>query len=110
MTTSQATRKKRNKKMVADWNRGDSVTTISGRYRLSLGWTGVLLRRHGAKLPNSGRGIKVELDEPAVEDEYLRGGTVRSIADDLEVSYGKIYRLLQAREVPMRPRGGNRRS
>lgn len=108
MNLDAAGRRERNARMVADWRQGDSVTTISRRYGLSLSWTGALLRQHGAELPTSGRGIKVELDGDAVEHEYLIGeSTVRRIAEDLEVSYGKIHRLLQARGVQMRRRGGN---
>lgn len=100
-------RKARNKAMVDEWRRGDSVTVIARRHGLSLSWTGVLLRQHGAELPKVGRGIKVHIDEAAVVEAYvIDESTVRAIADDLDVSYGKIYRILQAHDVPMRPRGG----
>jgi hypothetical protein len=103
---SAAEREARNKAMVAEWRRGDSPTSIASRHGLSISWTGQLLRVHGAELPRAGRGIKVDLDGEAVKREYLDNvRTVRAIADDLGVSYGKIYRLLKGRNVAMRRRG-----
>ncbi|WP_410631407.1 helix-turn-helix domain-containing protein [Amycolatopsis sp. cmx-4-83] len=101
-----AGRSDRNRRMVQDWENGATVTQIARRYRLSLSWTGVLLRRNGADLPRTGRGIKRELDTDEVIADYLDGATVRALADAHDVSYGKIYRLLQQHRVPMRPRGG----
>lgn len=99
-------RGERNRRMVRDWENGATVTQIARRYHLSLSWTGVLLRQNGADLPKTGRGIKRELDADEVIADYLDGATVRALADAHDVSYGKIYRLLQQHRVPMRPRGG----
>jgi transposase len=96
----------RNRRMVQDWRDGATITQIARRYGLSLNWTGTLLRQNGAELPETGRGIKRELDDKKVVADYVNGSTVRAIADAHEVSYGKIYRLLQHYRVPMRPRGG----
>jgi transposase len=96
----------RNRRMVQDWQNGASITQIAQQYGLSLNWTGSLLRQNGADLPTIGRGIKRDLDSEEVVTSYLDGATVREIADAHDVSYGKIYRLLQQHRVPMRPRGG----
>ncbi|WP_328618215.1 helix-turn-helix domain-containing protein [Amycolatopsis sp. NBC_00355] len=103
-------RAERNRRMVEDWEGGATITQIAHRYGLSLSWTGMLLRLNGAALPKTGRGIKRDLDTEQVSAEYLDGATIRTIADDHGVSYGKIYRLLQQHHVPMRPRGGGQRA
>lgn len=96
----------RNQAMVQAWRDGATISEISRKFGLSLNWTGTLLRQLGADLPSAGRGIKCDLDESLVVRQYKGGMTVRAIADDHDVSYGKIYRLLQAARVEMRPRGG----
>jgi transposase len=101
-----ARRTDRNRRMVLDWQNGATITQIAQQYGLSLNWTGSLLRQNGADLPTVGRGIKRDLDSEEIVASYLDGATVREIADAHEVSYGKIYRLLQQNRVPMRPRGG----
>jgi Mor family transcriptional regulator len=104
-----ARRTERNRRMVRDWQDGSTITQIAQRYGLSLNWTGRLLRRNGADLPETGRGIKLDLDAEQIAAEYSDGATVRAIADTHAVSYGKIYRLLRQHGVPMRPRGGGKR-
>ncbi|MFJ9780184.1 helix-turn-helix domain-containing protein [Amycolatopsis sp. NPDC101161] len=101
-----AARAERNRRMVEDWRSGASIAQIAQRYGLSPNWTGALLRRNGADLPETGRGFKLDLDADRIVTAYLDGATVREIADAHEVSYGKVYRLLQQHRVPMRPRGG----
>jgi Mor family transcriptional regulator len=101
-----ARRTERNRRMVRDWQDGSTITQIAQRYGLSLNWTGRLLRKNGADLPETGRGIKLDLDADRIVTEYAEGATVRTIADKHHVSYGKIHRLLREHGVPMRPRGG----
>lgn len=99
---------KRNEAMVRAWRAGATVTEISREFGLTLGWTGRVLRRNGANLSSKGRGIKKLLDATKVVDDYLAGAPIREIATKLDVSYGKIYRLLQEEKVPMRPRSKRR--
>ncbi|TMR91339.1 helix-turn-helix domain-containing protein [Nonomuraea basaltis] len=41
---------------------------------------------------------------------YAAGESVRGIAESIGRSYGFVHRLLEEKQVTLRPRGGNRRS
>jgi transposase len=103
-------RERRNAEMLAAHGAGVPVVEIARRFGLSLSWTGALLRHHlGADMPEAGRGIRCELDEGELAEAYRKGGTVRALAEEHEVSYGKVYRLLKDAGVQFRPRGGRTR-
>ena len=106
VSLSDEKRAKRNAQLLAGWRAGTPMVELAREFGLSLSWTGALLRKLGADVPETGRGIKCQLDESAVVGQYESGLTVREIAWLNGVSYGKIYRLLQDAGVSMRPRGG----
>jgi hypothetical protein len=81
------------------------MAELAREFGLSLNWTGALLRKLGANVPETGRGIKCLLDEDEIVEQYASGLTVRDVARLNAVSYGTIYRLLQRAGVSMRPRG-----
>jgi hypothetical protein len=99
-------RAERNVRLLAAWCAGRPMVELAREFGLSLSWTVALLRKLGADVPETGRGIKCPLDESAVVGQYESGLTVREVAGLNGVSYGKIYRLLQDAGVSMRPRGG----
>lgn len=103
---TDAERAERNARLLAAWCAGTPMVELAREFGLSLSWTGTLLRKLGADVPETGRGIKCQLDDPEVVDQYESGLTVREVAELNGVSYGKIYRLLQDAGVSMRPRGG----
>ncbi|WP_372508785.1 helix-turn-helix domain-containing protein [Amycolatopsis iheyensis] len=96
----------RNARLLAARNAGTPVVELSREFGLSLSWTGALLRKLGADMPESGRGFKRQLDQQTVIDQYESGLPVREVAELNDVSYGYVYRLLRAAGIPMRPRGG----
>ncbi|WP_134733800.1 helix-turn-helix domain-containing protein [Amycolatopsis nivea] len=96
----------RNAQMLAAHAAGVPVVEIAQRFDLSLSWTGSLLRHHlGADVPETGRGIRCDLDEAQLAGEYRRGATVRALADAYGVSYGTVHRRLSKAGVTFRPRG-----
>jgi hypothetical protein len=109
MSPADAERAERNARLLAGWRAGMPMVELAREFDLSLSWTGALLRKLGADVPETGRGIKCQLDESEVVGQYESGLTVREVAGLNGVSYGKIYRLLQDAGVRMRPRGGRPR-
>ena len=100
-------RERRNAQILAAHGAGVPVVEIARRSGLSLSWTGALLRHHlGADVPETGRGIRCELNAGELAEAYRDGATVRALAEEHEVSYGKVYRLLKDAGVQFRPRGG----
>ncbi|WP_439376550.1 helix-turn-helix domain-containing protein [Amycolatopsis lexingtonensis] len=96
----------RNAQILAAHAAGVPIVEIAQRFDLSLNWTGSLLRHHlGADVPETGRGIRCDLDEAQLAEEYRRGATVRALADAHDVSYGTVYRRLKKAGVKFRPRG-----
>ncbi len=97
----------RNVAMLRAWDAGSSVTEIAAQFGLSPSWAGVLLRQLGAVMPEHRQGVRrddVDIDE-VIRQYLVSEMTVRSIADEHGASYGKIWRLLTAEGVEMRPRG-----
>lgn len=106
VVTTPDERYDRNVEMLRAWQAGRSRTEIAEYFGLSLSWTNELLRRFGADIPTTGRGVRVPLDVGEVVSQYDSGMQVREIAEWHNVSYGKIHGLLKKAEVKMRPRGG----
>ena len=105
MPSPDPRREERNRRMAQAWRGGATKTEIAQTFGLSLNRTGEVLRRYVADLPTSGQGFKRDLDIDTVRGMYERGMTMRDIAEALDSSYGKIHRLLQAHDVPLRARG-----
>ncbi|PKV95096.1 hypothetical protein ATK30_5997 [Amycolatopsis echigonensis] len=103
---ARANRTERNRRMLESWRAGASITEIAREHGLSLSWTGRLLRREGAVLPEIRQGVRRELDVPRIVREYESGSTMQSIADAHQASYGTIRRLLLREKVTIRPHGG----
>ncbi len=100
----------RDKLMVADWESGRMIAAIASKYGLSPHWTARILRNNGAALPQKGRGIRVNLDEAAIERAYLvERRSTYAIAADLGVSHKTVSRILARRNVPIRQKNRLRR-
>ncbi|WP_020658405.1 helix-turn-helix domain-containing protein [Amycolatopsis benzoatilytica] len=104
---ARAKRIKRNRRMLESWRSGVSITEIAREHRLSLSWTGRLLRQEGAVLPQIRQGVR-RADLPVAEiiREYDKGATMQALADKHGTSYGTIRRLLIKNKVRIRPHGG----
>ncbi|MYW96517.1 hypothetical protein G3I59_39385 [Amycolatopsis rubida] len=103
---ARANRVERNRRMLASWRAGASITEIAREHGLSLSWTGRLLRQEGAVLPEIRQGVRRELDVPRIVREYESGETIQRIANAHKASYGTIRRLLLREKVAIRPHGG----
>ena len=96
-------RAQRNAEILAAHNDGVPIVEIARRFGLSLSWTGALLRHHlGADVPETGRGIRCDLDAGQLAEAYNEGASIRKLAAEHEVSYGKVYRVLSAAGVTFR--------
>ncbi|WP_406637634.1 helix-turn-helix domain-containing protein [Amycolatopsis sp. WGS_07] len=100
-------RQSRNALMLTQWRSGMSITEIAQEHRLSLSWTGRLLRLEGAALPPTRRGVKrTDLDVEQIIRDYESGASIQTVADNHHTSYGTVYRLLKKNKVKIRPHGG----
>ncbi|WP_134667829.1 helix-turn-helix domain-containing protein [Amycolatopsis sp. CFH S0078] len=104
---ARAKRIKRNRRMLESWRAGESITEIARAHRLSLSWTGRLLRQEGAALPQIRQGVR-RADLPVAEiiRKYEQGTSIQALADENATSYGTIRRLLIKNKVRIRPHGG----
>ncbi|WIY02103.1 hypothetical protein QRX60_50315 [Amycolatopsis mongoliensis] len=73
-------RLQRNALLLSAWSSGKTIVELSREFGLSPNWTGALLRKLGADVPETGRGIKCHLDENEVVDQYESGLTIREVA------------------------------
>lgn len=102
----QIARAERNRTMLEKWRAGASIKELADENRLSLSWTGRLLRQEGAVLPEIRQGVRRKLDVPRIVKAYESGSTIQHLADLHGASYGTIRRLLIREKVTIRPHGG----
>jgi len=90
------------------YKEGWNTVQLAEKYELANGTVGRYLDREGVKKrsANEARGGVSEVDEPKIVERYMNGESSVQIANDYDVYYSTILRVLRRRDCQIRSNNG----